>query len=309
MITAILKYACASGLFVKQIIMIFALLILIACAAQQQDSKAKELAEQLRQQTEQPETQAVETVQEAAEQVEEIKEETKQIETIEEPVETIAQAQEIIVEETVSQPQQRTKMYRFLDTFAQNVKSYEFDYKGNSYYIKGAKYKIILSSPVTVKEVTFGNVKKGLYYYDTIYMDRVSRAAMAYCEGHSSEVNRQCSQLELYDLAYPVQFDKYDIMLPEDWLLAYLNREPDVMDENKYYIEGRSTILVKFSGDPDVELNFDAGTGLVLRADQKKGNQIIARHDYEKLASNKVRDIDVVHRSKSEIPSEETFYR
>jgi hypothetical protein len=200
-------------------------------------------------------------------------------------------------------------MYKFLDIFAAKVNSYEFTYKGNKYYVKGTRYKIILKNPVTVKEVSFGDIKKNLFYYDTVYVDRSTKTAIAYCEGHSSQVNTQCSQLEIYDLAYPATFQDYDITLPEDWLFTYLDKEPSTWDENKYYIQSRASITVTFAGDPELELDFDPGSGLVMRADQKQGDRLVMRHDYEKLAINLAREKDVYHRSKSEIPSEETFYK
>ena len=276
----------------------FMLLILIACVqpAEEKETPAKELAEQLKEQVTEPVvTEEVETPAEEAEPAEEKVEETaKEAEAI---------------EETVSPPQERTRMYKFLDIFAAKVTSYEFEYKGDEYYVKGTRYKIILDAPATVKEVSFGDITKRLYYYDTVYVDRATKTAMAYCEGHDSQVNTQCSQLELYDLAYPVPFTDYNIILPEDWLFNYLDTEPTTWDENKYYIESRASTTVTFAGDPELELDFDPSSGLALRADQKQGNRLTARHDYEDLAINLVRDQDVNHRSKSEIPSEETFYK
>lgn len=282
--------------------------ILAACTTTDEPSKAKELAEQLKQQT--TETPVVETTTETATEPAQATQETI-IESTEQtttpPETTTIPSETEIMEETTTPAQQRTKMYRFLDTFAQKVKSYEFKYKQNTYKIKGTTYKIELYTAKTANNIQFGEIQKNLFYYDTIYVDRIQKTAIAYCEGHKSQVNTQCTQLELFDLAYPVPFKEYDILLPEDWLLENLNNEPDIMEENKYYIEGRATVYVKFN-ERELELNFDPGTGLVLRADQKKGSQLLSRYDYEKLVANLVRDIDVKHRSKNEIPSSETFY-
>lgn len=283
-------------------LIIAAFLILAACTQPQQESKAQELAEQLKEgasepeKVEMPEVEVIETTPEPTE-----------APAAEETPEPITEAE--ATEETTSPPQERTKMYKFLDAFAGKVTGYEFDYKGDIYSVKKTRYKIVLKTPAIVKEVSFGDIKKSLFYYDTIYVDRASKTAIAYCEGHSSQVNTQCSQLELYDLVYPVTFQDYDITLPEDWLFSYLDKEPKTWDENKYYIESRASITVTFAGDPEVELDFDPGSGLVIRADQKRGNQLVARYDYTDLVTNKVRDFDVEHRSKSEIPSEETFYK
>lgn len=212
-------------------------------------------------------------------------------------------------ETVTSPPQPRTKLYDFLETFTERVDSYQFTYKNDEYFVRGNRYKIRLDRPVTVSHVTFDDIEKSLYYYDTIYVDRSTKNTLAYCEGHDDDVNRQCAELELYDLAYPVPYSTYDITLPEDWLLTYLDDEPATIDHNKYYVKGRAAVTATFDLQPQLQLHFDKGSGLVLRADFKQGNQLLERHDYENLATNKVRDVDVHHRSKDEIPSEETFYR
>jgi len=287
-------------------LMLIALLILTACATQE-PSKAKQLAEELKQQAETPVQEVTETPTEEAKPAEQPEampaEEPKPVE-VQQP-ETKTEA----TEEITSPPQQRTKMYKFLDIFAKNVKSYQFDYKSNKYFVKGTRYKIILPIPVIVKYAKFGEIEKNLFYYDTVYLDRATKTAIAFCEGHESHVNSQCTDLNLFDLAYPVDYKKYDILLPEDWLFNYLNLEPNQLEENKYYLKGRASVFVKFNLDPTVELNIDPGTGLILQADQKKGSQLIARNSYDNLVSNIVRDIDVQHRSKSEIPTSEPFYR
>jgi len=214
-----------------------------------------------------------------------------------------------VMEEITTPAQNRTKMYKFLELYLEKVNSYEFNYKGNKYYIKGQKIKIELENAKTAKDVTFGDVKRNLFYYDTVYLDRTAKTAEAYCEGHKSQINKQCAQLDLYDLRYPVNFIDYNVVLPEDWLLTYLDTEPDYVDENKYYIEGRKTTTAIFFQTPELELSFDAITGLLLRADTKSKDRLITRQDYEKIAHNLVKDVDVIHRSKSEIPSSEVFMR
>lgn len=300
-------------------LIVVSFLILAACAQPERESAAKELAEQLKEKAaespqptetpeEAPKQETPEQPAETTEQTETPEQAQTQVTIPEQPVtETLKEAE--AMEETVSAAKERTRMYRFLDTFAEKVTSYQFEYKGDNYYAKGTRYKVILHSPTIVKDVTFGDTKKSLFYYDTIYVDRSTKKAIAYCEGHDGQVNTQCAQRELYDLAYPVPFQEYNITLPEDWLFSYLDKEPDTWDDNKYYINSRASITVTFHGDPELELDFDPGSGLVLRADQKLGNQLVKRDDYIDLATNLVRDVDVNHRSKSEIPSSESFYK
>ena len=293
----------------KWALVIIALLILAGCAAPE-ESEAKKLAEKLKEEAEQPaapvqtpETQAQPTPEPTAVAIPtEIPEPTAVAIPIEIP-KPITQD----VEETVAQPQERTEIYAFLDKFVQKVTGYQFSYKQDKYYVRGTKYKVELFRPVTQKSVTFGELKKTLFYYDTVYVDRATKKAVAYCEGHQSYLNTQCAQLEIYDLAYPVPFADYNMTLPEDWLLAYVNQEPTVLEEDKYYVNQKSVTRATFEGEnTTAELNFDPVTGLVIRADLKSGGQF-GRYDYEDLAANLVRDIDVMHRSKNEIPSSETF--
>ncbi len=279
---------------------IIALLILAACAPTE-PSKAKQIAEEIKEQTETPAVETPQTEQPIEQPTEETAVEQPEVKT---PAKDLVEA----MEETTSEPQKRTKMYRFLDTFAKDVKSYQFKYKKDSYFTKGTRYKIILYLPSIVKGVTFGDATKSYFYYDTVYVDRAGKTAVAYCEGHNEQVNKQCAEFELYDLGYPVNYDDYEITLPEDWLFSYLNKEPSFIDDNKYYIQGRASVFLKFNEEPVIEMSMDPGTGLPLRVDQKKGNQILGRYDYENLASNKVRDVDMEHRTKSEIPTTDAFY-
>jgi len=204
---------------------------------------------------------------------------------------------------------QRTKLYDFLDTFRERVNSYQFVYGSDEYFVRGDRYKIILDQPVTVSRVSFDDVDKNLFYYDTVYVDRSTKRAIAYCEGHDDQTNHQCASLELYDLTYPVAFSEYDLVLPEDWLFTYLNHEPSTVEIGKYYVKGRATTTMVFDLNPTLHLHFDRSTGLPVRADKLNGKQLLERYDYERLASNKVSDADVRHRSRDEIPSEETFFK
>jgi len=213
-------------------------------------------------------------------------------------------------EEINAPPQGRTKLYDYLDKFAQEVSGYSFDYKSNNYFVRGTKYKIILGNPVSVRDVIFGEEKRSLFYYDTIYIDRSANSALAYCEGHTSSINRQCDSLDLYDLALPLPADSYAVKLPEDWLFEYLKQEPIQVERNKNYIKQRIASLVRFSSDGNIiDLNIDELIGLPIRVDIKVGDVLVQRYDYENVISNKVRDVDVIHRSKSEIPTSEVFYR
>jgi len=287
-------------------LIVISLLILAACAAPE-PSKAKQIADDIKKQAEEPKAEATTPPSESNE-TSPVAQEAISAST-ETPDEDLQKTLTETVKEVTAGNATRTKMYDFLDTFAKNVRSYQFKYKRNAYYAKGTRYKIILDAPVIVKNVKFGEMQKQFFYYDTIYVDRAAKTAIAFCEGHESHVNSQCTELDLFDLAYPASYEEYDIILPEDWLLANLNNVPSQIEGNKYYIKGRASIFVRFETNPALELNIDPSTGLIMQADLKKGSQLVSRNEYLDLVSNEVRDVDVEHRSKEEIPSSEAFYR
>jgi hypothetical protein len=294
-------------------LIVVSLLILAACAAQE-PSKAKQIAEDLKKQAAEPT--AAPIAEPTAEPTKALAENVSVNASIAAVVselpstnssQMVKSLTDDVKEETTAPAAQRTRMYKFLDAFAKNVKSYQFKFKTGKYYVKGTRYKVILEAPIIVKHIQFGDLEKDLFYYDTVYVDRSAKTAIAYCEGHKSQVNTQCTDLNLFDLAYPVSYKDYDIILPEDWLLANLDKEPVLFESNKYYVKGRASVFVRIETDPALELSIDPGTGLTMQADTKEGNQLISRNEYLDLVSNEVRDVDVQHRSKEEIPPSDAF--
>jgi len=293
------------------------LLLLAACGTNNSDSAAKDIANELKNKP----TDGQDITVEGSE-VEEITPAEKTLEPVQETkpspltgmsaIDVVDPAEIPVtdVEEDVVVPAQtRTKMYQFLDTYAKRVNGYEFFIGSDKYSYKNDRFRVILSNAQQVSNVKFGELSKSVYYYDTIYVDRVSKTAFAYCEGHQSTVNRQCAELELYDLAYPLPYLEQNIALPHDWLFQYLEQEPNSLEANKYYVKGRASTTARFNTDPIIELHIDPLTGLPMRVDALKGSVLIKRIDFEKLSSNTVRDVDVTHRSKNEIPSSEAFYK
>lgn len=297
------------------IILASLLLILAACGTNNSDSAAKEIADELKNQESQDITvespEVEETVQETT--PEPVQESTPSPLTGMSSIDVVDPSEIPIatnVEEDIVAPAQtRTKMYQFLDTYAERVNGYEFFIGSNKYSYKNDKFRVILANAPQISNVKFGELSKSVYYYDTIYVDRVSKTAFAYCEGHLSTVNRQCAELELYDLAYPLPYLEQNIALPHDWLFQYVEEEPDSLEANKYYVKGRASTTARFNTDPTIELHIDPLTGLPMRVDTLKGSVLVKRVDFEKLSSNSVRDVDVSHRTRSEIPSSEAFYK
>lgn len=296
------------------IILASLLLILAACGTNNSDSAAKEIADELKNQPNETQEITVDST--------EVEEQEIPVEPVQEsspsPLTGMGAAEitdpseiplESVEEDIVVPPQIRTKMYQFLDTYAARVNGYEFFIGSDKYSYKNDKFRVILANAPQVSNVKFGELSKSVYYYDTIYVDRVSKTAFAYCEGHLSTVNRQCAELELYDLAYPLPYLEQNIALPHDWLFQYVEEEPDSLEANKYYVKGRASTTARFNTDPTIELHIDPLTGLPMRVDTLKGSVLVKRVDFEKLSSNSVRDVDVSHRTRSEIPSSEAFYK
>lgn len=291
------------------------LLILAACGTNNSDSAAKDIANELKNQPEEVQEVAVESpdVQEAVQETPTEPESTSNLLTGMSAVD-VTDPSEIpittdVEEDVIAPAQTRTKMYQFLDTYAKRVNGYEFYIGSDKYSYKNDRFRMILANAPQISNVKFGELSKSVYYYDTIYVDRVSKTAFAYCEGHKSEVNRQCAELGLYDLAYPLSYLEQNIALPHDWLFQYLEQEPDSLEANKYYVKGRASTTARFNTDPRIEISIDPSTGLPIRVDTLRGSTLIKRIDFEKLAVNSVRDVDVKHRAKNEIPSSEAFYK
>src|SRR3989344_6131361 len=299
--------------------------LLIACNATQESTGAKELAQQLREQAEIDAAEPVET------QIEEQTNSENTTAVVQEPIaepvpETApepAQTPEIAVAEPEPEPSmpiietieenepvERTVLYDFLDTFAKKVTGYQFVYKGDKYSVKGTKVKIVLDEPLVARDLKLNGVRYSLFYYDTIYVDRAAKTAIAYCEGTETELNRQCTQMNLYDVPYAVPFSEFNTVLPEDWLFTYLDQTPARIDADKYIVQGRSAVSLTFrAGDDSTELFFDETIGLPVRAHQLKHGNTVNRIDYEFFSAHKARDVDVRHRSYSEIPSSDYFYK
>lgn len=307
----------------KAVILVLFLLILAACGnapRSDEPSAAQQLAEQLREEAANPapsesEPTVTETVEPApAPEVETIvlppAPEPQQTTVEPTPVETPVTDTAIVGEETDEPALGYSTMQELLNVFATKVQSYQFTHNNSRYSVKGHKIKIILAKPVQVREYTWPNgTRKSFFTVDTIYIDRASQTATAYCEGHLERVNEECDNTGVFDYPYPVPFLSYNILLPQDWLLNWLDKTPTQIEPDKYYVKGRKVTLLRFNESPlRTELSIDAAIGLPVRIEQFDGGKMVYRQDFDYLASNRVRDVDVVHRSKAEIPSEEVFY-
>ncbi|RJQ19034.1 hypothetical protein C4580_05640 [Candidatus Woesearchaeota archaeon] len=305
----------------KRAVIAFLFILAIACTEEQraEPTPAQELAQQLREQAESdtssvPESVAAEPVTPAPAPAPETTpppSQTPEPVTLPEPTAAELLVQETIVgEETDELPLPQSPLQELLNTFGSKVSSYQFTYNNSKYFVRGPLIKIILSKPVLVRGHTWPNgTTKKYFYYDTVYVDRAEETATAYCEGHTERVNADCRANGLYDFAYPASYAQYNIVLPQDWLLSLQNKQPQSVEADKYYIKGRKTVRLIFPGELRTEAHFDSQVGLPLRIDQYNETRLYFRQDFDLLASNTLRDVDVIHRSPEDIPSSEIFYR
>jgi len=290
--------------------------ILIACAPEK-ETKAKRIADELKQQEQIEVQEIIEGEQPPiAEPIQEIEGEQPQLTQELENSETLEteQTPEMPAEPTDISEDERTAVYQFFDKFIKNVDSYQFTYNKHKYFVRDKKYKIHLTKPITIRNANINGKTYTMFHYDVVYLDRISQKAIAYCESIHEELGRQCGKLEIYDIPYLVSYKDYNIILPEDWFYIYLNEDTDKISKGKYTLRGRSVAQAIFDQEsPTVEMSFDERTGLALRVDKKRTiNEeeiLVERFDYEDFAYNSVRDKDIIHRNKDEIPTSEVFYK
>lgn len=303
------------------------IVFLVGCTPSATSDKAQKLAEELREQGDEEAKDAVKETEQTAPDVnseQEIAEEpqapaqpkpetakTAEPQTVEssEQEMSVTAPEDIPVNEPepsaeAATENDRTIVAELFQTFTTNVSGYTFIYEKDKYVVKGNKYKIVLDEPVRIRGLSLYGERYNLFYYDTIYVNRENETAIAYCEGVNIETSTQCEQLNLYDIPYEVPFKDYTLVLPEDWLHIYMTEWPRNLARNKYYVEGREVLRFDVNG---TELYVDEKLGLPMRVDQRDTG-VLHRHEYRKLSANTVRDVDVIHRNRDEIPTDEPFY-
>jgi hypothetical protein len=219
----------------------------------------------------------------------------------------VTPADETITEEPVNETIPQTKLGGYLETFAQTVQSYQFDYQQKTYRVRGSNIKITLDTPIYERSATSVDGKSYPYIWlDAIYLDRKEKSAVGYCEGLTETVKEKCRQFELADVVFPRLFGDYLIPLPEDWLFTFLNYVPSEIQLHKTAIDRRIVDFLRFDVEgKTTELSIDPRIGLPLTVVIKQGEAVLEKHPYEKLVVNHVREGDVTHH---EVASEDVFY-
>ena len=200
----------------------------------------------------------------------------------------------------------KTKLEELMEAYAQGVTSYKYDYKQDKWLIRGDKTRIMLGSAIKLTNVDLDGNHYSLFYIDNVYL--VDQKATGYCEGTHSKYGRQCSSLEIRDIPYTLNYADYKDKTPADWLFEFYDKKPKIIEEGKYYVKGRqATVIIWEEDGVETKMYFDEKLGMPMRieigADPSK-----EIYDYGNLAANTVRDVDVIHRSYKDIPTEEVFY-
>lgn len=220
----------------------------------------------------------------------------------------LAREQEERIIEAVSHPPkvpQREKssiVKQMLAAFS-IIESYQFKTPQGVYYVRGDNVRFLPFNAIRKSGVWQGTVRYPEIYIDEVIVDRETKTATGYCTGVASDAEHHCVGLKLYEIPFSLNYTEVAPKLPQDWAEEYLTAE--VIDEEyqKYYIKSIETVRVRFKDG--TEMYFLQKAGLPIRI--VKGP--LELYAFDDLVINQARPEDVMHRSRSEIPQEELFYR
>ncbi len=168
-----------------------------------------------------------------------------------------------------------------LDKADEKVTSYLFYYAPppdnlarNKYFVKGNRVKVELY------EVNFYNAED---YFDTVYLDRIKKTAIAFCE------NRQTSLCAKSTQAQVLPYEEYAIKLPHE----YLEEVSSASKMGSETLYDRMSVKLKYNvKGQEYETWVDQYSGLPMRV--KVGLEKEApKFEFRELAINSLFDEDV----------------
>lgn len=293
----------------KKLIALFILLMLIGCSApksteQLNETVVAEPSEQVA--VAEPSEQVAEPDSGASEQAE--KEERKQV--LDDSLkEKVIQEQEQKIIETLENPpalpqRNRTTIAGEMWQVFSGIASYKFKTTTGTYYSRGDKVRAILRNPATKR----GIIQNGRLYdeiiIDEVILDRAGKTAMGYCFGYTELTRSNCASLKIDDkTGFNVSYDEFAIKMPDEWTRDYMTEKVSEEEHEKYFLESIETIRAKFSDG--VEIYFNPLAGLPIKIIKGPLETI----KFDGLTINQARPEDVIHRSRSEIPQTEAFYK
>jgi hypothetical protein len=232
-----------------------------------------------------------------------VEQETKIQAKNEEPLVTA----QVVIEEPVEEPvaqKPNSESYQFIELYESKKLGYQYIYNTEWHRVKGDKIKIELDMPKKFTPAEIQGERYPIFHVDTIYLDRSKQEAIGYCEKDVT-----CFAEDIIDLGLPLDYNDYKDKTPDEWLYEYGPKKPDSFEERKYYIKSQLTTRAIYKTETgEIRVYYDPTSGLVLRVETQIEEYPMQITGYLELSAGTVRDIDVIHRNKDEIPPEEVFY-
>lgn len=206
--------------------------------------------------------------------------------------------------ETPKQEEPDTATYIFIKKYENKGLGYQYIYNKNWNKVKEDRIRINLELLKKIGNVEIKGTSYSAFYIDTIYLNRKNQEALGYCER-----DRYCFSEGIIDVPLRLNYEDYKEKTPDEWLYEYALKEPDLFEERKYYVKGRQTSRATYKlNNGERRIYYDLNTGLPVRIETQIEEYPTEIIEYRELTSGTVRDVDVIHRSKDEIPPEEVFY-
>ena len=176
----------------------------------------------------------------------------------------------------------------------------------------GDLIKILLDKIEYIELFQENNGDKELAYFDVIYVDLKNNNITAFCEGSSiKQILGTCIEENLMDVPLKIPLSRYEkefkIELPSEILYSLFDDDVTIIrvDENKYTLQNRAATLVETE---DQILFLDPLLGLPMKIEFSEGgmDQVTV---FDNLVSNKLKLEEMTYRPRSEIGTEEIFFR
>jgi len=121
------------------------------------------------------------------------------------PTQQVQQPTEPRTQAELSEAQKQVK--KIIDTYDASVNGFLYFYEGNKYYVKKNKIKIEYNDMQGLSS----NVP-----YNTVYLDTITREAVAFCQDLDDASGRRCAGREKTPV--PMQFNQFYTLTPNDWI-------------------------------------------------------------------------------------------
>jgi hypothetical protein len=201
------------------------------------------------------------------------------------------------------EPRQRTTIGQQMWDIYSGIDSYQFKALTGAWFVRGEKVKYIPYKAIRLRDITIQGKLYRDAYADEIIFDRNDMTATAYCTGHDENIRQPCANLDITDKPFLLPYEPNMIKLPDNWLKEYKDKQPTLEEYEKYYVKNVLTTKAVYSDG--VELYFFPKAGIPLQVVEGPLRKTV----YDDIVVNQVRPEDVIHRSRSEIPEGELYFR